>query len=82
MRYAVNMPRGRGASSNWKLPLESLTRAGADYPDDGVAFALIMTISDPKRSTPIHDEVRNTLQAQGLDLADIMVAHRVRQQRK
>jgi hypothetical protein len=79
-RYAANMPQGRGASSNWRLSLESLTRAGAHYPDEGVPFALVMTIADPKRDTPIHDAVRNTLQAQGLTLADITVAHRVRQQ--
>jgi len=79
-RYAATMPQGRGTSSNWRLSLESLTRAGAVYPDDGIAFAMIMTISDPKRNTPIHDAVRNTLQSQGFNLADIMVAHRVRQQ--
>jgi hypothetical protein len=81
-RYTANMPRGRGARSNWRLSLHSLTRAGASYPDEGVPFALVMTISDPKRSTPIYDLVRNALQVQGLTLADITVAHRVRQQRK
>jgi hypothetical protein len=78
-RYGTNMPQGRGKSSNWKLCLDSLTRAGARYPAEGVPFALIMTISDPKENTPIHDAVRNNLQAQGLTIADITVAHRVRQ---
>jgi hypothetical protein len=81
-RYTAHMPQGRGTSSNWRLSLDSLTRAGAHYPKEGVPFALVMTIADPKRGAPIHDAVRNTLQAQGLTLADIMVAHRVRQQRR
>lgn len=80
-RYFVNMPQGRGSSSNWKLSLESLTRAGADYPDAGVPFAMILTIFDPGRTEAIHDPVRNALVAQGLTIADIMVAHRVRPRR-
>lgn len=77
-RYYANMTQGRGDSSNWKLSLDSLTRAGAAYPQNGVPFAIIMTISDQKRNTPIHDSVRNTLLNQGLSIADIMVAHRIR----
>lgn len=80
-RYSLNMPKGRGGSSNWKLTLDSQIRAGATFPAEGVPFALILTISDPKATTPIHDSVRNTLQAQGLAIADILVAHRVRQRR-
>lgn len=78
-RYSLNMTTGRGTSSTWKLSLESLTRAGAAFPNEGGPFALVLTIEDPKRTTPIHDAVRNTLQAQGLKIADITVAHRVRQ---
>lgn len=78
-RYELKMPQGRGNSSNWKLTLDSLTRAGAHYPVEGVPFALILTIFDGKRAAPIHDEVRNGLRAQGFTLADITVAHRVRQ---
>jgi hypothetical protein len=77
-RYAVNMPQGRGTRTNWKLSLESLTRAGADYPDQGVPFAMILTISDPRSAEAIHDPVRSALLAQGLTIADIMIAHRVR----
>jgi hypothetical protein len=80
-RYHATMPHGRGASSNWKLSLESLTRAGADYPDDGVPFAMILTVSDPRRAEAIHDPMRNALVAQGLNIADITVAHRVRPRR-
>ncbi|MBX9846208.1 MAG: S8 family peptidase [Xanthobacteraceae bacterium] len=77
-RYSANMPKGRGKSSNWMLSVDSLTRAGSRFPDEGVPFALVMTIADPKRSHPIHDAVRNSLQNRGFTLADITVAHRVR----
>lgn len=77
-RFHANMPQGRGNSSNWRLSLSSLTRAGALFPDEGVNFCLILTLVDPKRAVPIHDNVRNTLVNQGLQVADILVAHRVR----
>jgi hypothetical protein len=80
-KYSAHMPRGRGMSSNWKLTVDAQTRAGVSFPIEGVPFALIMTIADPKEVHPIHDAVRNTLQSQGHALADIMVAHRVRQSR-
>lgn len=77
-RYHVNMPRGRGKRSNWRLAVTSLSRAGAEHPLEGVPFTLLMTISDPKSGAPVHDELRSQLQNQGLTLTDIMVAHRVR----
>lgn len=77
-RYFASMPKGRGNTSNWQLGLESLTRAGAKFPTEGVQFAIFMTISDPTKQVPIHDEIRNQLQTTGLTIADITVAHRVR----
>jgi hypothetical protein len=77
-KYSVNMPKGRGESSTWRLSIDSQQRAGAPFPDAGVPFAAILTISDPKEIAPIHDAVRNTLKAQGHAIADIMVAHRIR----
>jgi len=80
-RYRVTMPTGRGASSNWKLSLESLGRAGSLFPADGVAFCLVLTISDPADAAPVREEMRLDLQNRGLQLADITVAHRVRSRR-
>ena len=77
-RYFAAMKQGRGNTSNWQLGLESLTRAGAKFPTDGVPFTILMTISDPEKQAPIHDEVRNQLQTTGLTIADITIAHRVR----
>jgi len=76
-RYSVSM-QSKGSSSNWKLGLTGLTRAGAKFPTEGVPFAIVLTISDPKAASPIHDAVRTALVAQGLTLADITVAHRIR----
>ena len=77
-KYSANMPKGRGERSTWRLSIDSQQRAGAPFPDAGVPFALILTISDPRGLAPIHDAVRNTLQQQGHVIADIMVAHRIR----
>ena len=77
-RYHAIMPQGRGNTSNWKLSLESLTRAAVGFPADGVPFTLLLTISDPKAVAPIREEMRLDLQSRGLVLADITVAHRIR----
>ncbi len=78
-RYHAAMPQGRGNTSNWKLSLESLVRAGVGFPSDGVTFTLLLTISDPKGAAPVREEMRLDLQNRGLVLADITVAHRLRQ---
>jgi hypothetical protein len=78
-KYGANMPKGRGTSSNWKLALTSQLRAGATFLTEGVPFSMIMTISDPRGLAAIHDAMRNALQAQGHAIADILVAHRIRQ---
>ena len=77
-RYHLTMPEGRGNTSNWKLSLESLVRAGVAFPTDGVAFSLILTILDIAGNAPVREEVRLGLQNRGLVLADITVAHRLR----
>jgi Subtilase family len=77
-RYHVLMPEGRGNSSNWRLSLDNLVRAGAAFPTEGVRFSLILTVSDLKATAPVREEMRLDLQNRGLILADITVAHRVR----
>ena len=76
-RYFASMPRGRGASSTWRLTLRSSTRAGETFPVTGVPFTIVMTISDIEKSAPIYDEVRNEISRRGLRIADITLAHRV-----
>lgn len=74
-RYRLNMAGETGITSNWKLTLDAVTRAGASFPPTGVPFTIILTIGDPTRQHAIHDELRSTLNAQ---LVDIKVAHRLR----
>jgi hypothetical protein len=77
-RCHLTMSAGRGNTSNWRLSLESLLRAGISFPRDGVTFSLILTISDIDAAAPVREEVRLGLQNRGLHLADITLAHRVR----
>ena len=77
-RYRLNMSKGRGTSSLWRLSLKSFTRAGAQFPDAGVPFTIIMTISDPFQKALVYDQVQSEIKRLGLELADITVAHRVR----
>jgi hypothetical protein len=70
-RYNITMPEGRGNTSNWKLSLESLVRAGEAFPTDGVNFSLMLTISDLEAKAAVREEMRLDIQNRGLVLADI-----------
>jgi hypothetical protein len=79
-RLLVEMKRGVGTSSHWRLRMGYNVRAGARYPAQGVHFAVLLTIRDPKGVAPVYDEVRNSI-VQTYRLADITIAHRVRPRR-
>ncbi|MCF5475323.1 S8 family peptidase [Pseudomonas syringae] len=75
--FGTSMPKGRGKSSNWRLMINYLTRSGEILPPEGVPFSILLTISDPSRSKPIFQEMRNSLQLSGAKIADIHTAARV-----
>jgi Subtilase family len=75
--YAKTMPRGVGKSSNWRLFINYLTRAGEDMPEPGVPFTAILTISDPERRHPVFRDMRQSLNALGVRIEDIRTAARV-----
>lgn len=75
--YEKRMPMGVGASSNWRLTVNYLTRAKEAMPDDGVPFTAILTLSDLDGDKPVFNEVRQTLQALGVTTADIRTAARI-----
>ena len=77
-KYHILMPGGRGNTSNWKLSINSLVRAGDVFPPTGVTFSLMLTISDLAATEPVREEMRMHLQNRGLVLADITIAHQVR----
>jgi hypothetical protein len=71
---------GVGNSSQWKLVVEPLARAGEALPPEGIPFTVVLTISDPSGSAPIFDEMRRALLANHVELSDIRVAQRLRPQ--
>lgn len=75
--FDTRMPKGRGTSSNWRLVVNYLTRAGDELPEAGVPFSVLLTISDPDKESPVFQEMRQSLQASGINTADIRVAARV-----
>lgn len=75
--FAKNIPQGNGKSSNWRLFVEYLTRAGEQVPENGVPFSAILTISDPSREKPVFTDMRQSLQALGVRIEDIRTAARV-----
>ena len=71
------MPNGVGNSSNWRLFVEYLTRAGQEMPDNGVPFTALLTISDPKGEQPVFTDMRQSLNALGVQIEDIRTAARI-----
>lgn len=69
--------RGVGNSTNWRLFMKYLTRAGEQMPDDGVPFTALLTISDPKGEAPVFNDVRALLTRTGVRVEDIRTAARV-----
>ena len=65
-------------TSNWRLVVDSLTRAGAEYPQGGVKFAVVLTISDPHRKAPVFSSTRQSLLRGGVNLVDVRTLARVR----
>ncbi len=74
---AKSFPQGVGASSNWRLFVDYLTRTGEVMPEEGVPFTAIVTISDPKDEQPVFNDMRQNLQALGTQIADIRTAARI-----
>jgi hypothetical protein len=46
-------------------------------PDDVVPFTAILTISDPERAQPVFNDLRQSLLALGVQIADIRTAARI-----
>lgn len=73
----ATMPKGRGASTNWRLVVSYLSRTdNEEMPDEGVPFTAILTISDPKMEQPVFQVMRQQL-LQSVQIADIRTAARV-----
>ena len=75
--YAKTMPRGIGKSSNWRLFVNYLTRAGEQMPEEGVPFTALLTLSDPAGDQPVFNDMRQVLNALGVRIEDIRTASRI-----
>ena len=62
------------------LEIEYQSRDGMGSNYDGVPFAAILTIFDPKGAAPVNAEMKRTMVEVGVRLSDIVVAARVREQ--
>jgi hypothetical protein len=79
-RYQRTLPsNGLGTSSQWRLQIDSLVRAEANFPTEGVPFSVLLTIEDEDGRRPVFREVLQELQAQRVNLIDIRVAQQIRQ---
>lgn len=76
-KYGGNF-HGHGTSANWRLEINSLTRAEAEFPAEGVPFALILTIEDPSGIKPIYQSFRQYLQARAIQVEDIRTVQRIK----
>ena len=59
------------------MSVKYLTRAGEEMPEEGVTFTAILTISDLEGIHPVFNDLRQTLTALGVQIADIRTAARI-----
>jgi hypothetical protein len=76
--YTLNMPKGVGKSSNWRIEVDYLTRNLTPMPSAGVPFTLLLTIEDPKaQETTVFNDLRQWLHTSGATISDIRTAARI-----
>jgi hypothetical protein len=66
-------PRGVGKSSEWRLNIGYLERLDAIFPAEGVPFAVIVTLRDPKKTAPVYQDMRSTLALTNVRTEDVQV---------
>jgi len=76
--YGAEFPKGVGRSSNWRLSVESIVRAGEAFPVEGVPFTVALTISDREKQEPVFATMRAYLRSQNVKIHDIRTAIRIR----
>lgn len=67
-----------GKSSQWRLVIDPLARSEFVMPESGIPFSAVLTISDPKKTAPIFNQMRLQLQNAGANVSDIRSALRTR----
>ena len=72
--YKKSFPRGTENTGSWFLEVEYQSRDGNLHSEDGVPFTAILTISDPLKTAPVYNEMRQNVMAGGAKIADIQTA--------
>jgi hypothetical protein len=78
--YAAHFSQGKGNSSNWRLVVESLLRAGEIFPTQGIPFAVVLSISGTENDQSVFTDMRMYLLARNVQIADIRATTQVRVQ--
>ena len=77
--YDRTQPASRlGSSSEWRLQIDSLVRAEATFPTEGVPFSVILSIEDEEKRRPVFQEMVQELRSRNVNLNDIRVTQRLR----
>lgn len=72
------LKRGVGTSSQFRLVVEPLSRSGFALPPQGIPFSVVLSICDPWGEAPVFNQMRRSLQAHDVAIADIRTAARIR----
>ena len=75
--YEKSFKRGVGNTTDWVLEVEYLMRDGENFPEEGIPFTTILTISDINLEKPVFNEVKQSLGAIGVNVIDIQNATRI-----
>lgn len=77
--YKNKWSRYIGGSSQWMLAVDSLTRPNYPFPDEGIPFSVVLTISDdPHGTKPVFNDLKQWLTAHNVQCQDIRTASRLR----
>ena len=75
--YEHHISRGVSGSTLWQLDVSCLTKTAQTAYGNGIPFALILTISDPKGEAPVNAELKYNIQQSNLIIENIQTAARV-----
>lgn len=63
--------RGVGASSEWRIWLKYLLRSTETFPEEGIPFAVVLTISDKSTNAPVYQDMKIGLTSRNVYTEDI-----------
>jgi len=62
---------GSGNTSDWRVALKYLVRADEDFPEEGIPFAMLLTIEDIDATEPVYQDMKIGLTARQVLTADV-----------